>query len=353
MAIVIPKSNIYSYDFNILQDNHINKVTINETDSYNFKKVNIGKITTASRFLDLDLSNITFQNSLVNDSNSYRDVAYKNSNGSTRVSNIITSENYDSLKPTIDTYIGFYGTLQLDFTFSKDFPKKITNIIAKSPYYVYNADDTTMSSPIKSGIDEQSLTIEYMETRKVNYMDDVGNLSDGSLGKIKLFPNLTSDNKMEFVLLLLAKRLTHPELFSERRTEYEIQIEYETSDVTSTYDYSISSSANKNFQLESNSLFSIYNGDGTNKIFDLISKNIVDNYQNGRMTLEIETRYTTFKDSDGNAINNGNNYLIKAGDVVKPEMTNKFKNFEYEYVVTSAEYEYDGSDKLYLKLLQI
>lgn len=90
-----------------------------------------------------------------------------------------------------------------------------------------------------------------------------------------------------------------------------------------------------------------------NMLLSNIMDNIINNYNKGKMTLEIETRYTTFKDTNGNYINNGKPYLIKVGDVVKPEMTNKFKNFQYEYLVTSAEYEYNGSDKLYLKLLQI
>lgn len=353
MAIIIPKAEIYSYDFNILKSNNINKVSINEVDTYNFKKVNIGSITTPRRFLHLSNEEIRFENTLTSDTMVYRTEVYKQSNGSDRVSPNTNTSDGTNLLPTIDTYFGFVGSLQLDNTFSKDFPKQITQVVADSPYYVYSGEDITLSNPIKSGTDSQSLTIEIKTNNLIDFQAMVNNLADGSLGKIEFFPNLTNDNKMRFILVILVKRLTFPEAYSENRTSYNISLEYDTKDVTTKYEYSNQSSLGGEIKLDANPLFSIFNGDGTNKIFDVIAPNIVGKYNKGKMTLEIETRYTKFKDHNGNNVNEGKPYLIKVGDIVKPEMNDRFKDFQYEYIVTSSEYEYNGSDKVYLKLLQI
>lgn len=346
MAIVIPQKDIFNYNFNILKNNDINKVSINQIDSYNFKKVDIGRIYDDYKYLSTYTAK--FENPLLSvPSQNERKSAFKRSSGSQRVS---PSEDTDpaDLKPLDDEYFVFRSTLQLDDTFSKDFPKKLSGVVAEAPYFVVAGD--APNTILRQGTDTQNLSIEYMETRLFDY-NDTSNISDGSLGKIKINPQLTNDYKMEFICYILIKRLTFPELFRESKVEYNIKLEYDVKSVTTTYTYG-TNELNNELKIEANPLFSRYNSINNTPIFDTIAENIVSNYQKGKMTLEIETRYTTFKNEDGSYINEGKPYLIKVGDVVKPQMTSKFSNFEYEYIVTSAEYEYDGSDKVYLKLLQ-
>lgn len=334
MAIIIPKDKIYNYSFNILKNNYIDRVFTNITNEYNYEPITI---------------NLSYNNDWSVESSNVINISIS------KYSETHTMATYDE-----GTLYNFYSSISGNFYLRDD-------------KYINDIEKLIETIDIQMDFDkEYPFNISQSESIQKILVSNIGSYptefdSFTGIGIMAFENNMNYDEaskqyNIKFRLLLLNK--SSMDLLWDFKVRLAktctIKITPEKNEESLNYIYTNKNNDFSNFEFAGSSMF--HKGNGlTNEsqsdvgipLYEVICKDIAEKYDNGRMTLEIETRYTTFKDSDGNDINNGNNYLIKVGDVVKPEMTNKFKNFQYEYIVTSAEYEYNGSDKLYLKLLQI
>lgn len=304
MAIVIPQKNIFNYDFNILVDNYIEKVEIAQDSVIGYEpiKYTFAYSNNAWTSNDINILGQTTKNVSTNSGSiTYTRVAFQFSMnytvyGSNPFSTIRDMEmNLSNASTTISERIDYINSLGLDsYQAIKDFGNGIFYFKEEIDYFNGNG-------------------ILYIKTKEV---------VDGTT------INYTN---CEFTINV-----------SEGKAYEDSEEQINTTDIYTLPYVDLFHVSNY-----------IYNESlGYPRIKKVIQENIINNYNKGKMTLNIETRYTNFKDDEGNDINNGKPYLIRVGDIVKPEMTNKFSNFEYEYIVTSVEYEYNGSDKVYLKLLQ-
>ena len=339
MAIIIPKSKIHNYNFNILQNNYIDSVKLNVKSAYNYEPLVINATS----------------NSLGNwSADSWSDnIANVNITRTAGVASSVINFTYQNENDGYKTYDPITLDIQLstELIDINNINDLIDNIVIK---ITYNNGD----------VEYQNANFSYAE----NVQQFKKILSPENLGLFVFnnslyFPSQGRQFGYWYVYGLMLRRIDQDNGGStvnliKYAQNVTITINLKQYNESSDYNYS-DSDGNNNFELSYSSMFDNRVGfEGTGywietPIYESIGENIVENYKNGKMTMEIETRYTTFKDDEDNDVNNGNPYLIKVGDIVKPEMLDKFKDFEYEYIVTSSEYEYDGSDKVYLKLLQV
>ena len=341
MAIVIPQKDIFNYEFNILNNNSIKKVSISINNFYNWGQETFTADRNGYNYTDFPTYFYSSDDRLVLQE-------------STRTTNTSQKTVYFGEKTRAETkqrfavqgYFDYRNiVVALDSTIEG-------NILKVTDYMTYSIQNQETGQWTHGHTKEIELPIYYADNLP-NGVADIGFDMEGSITFQKTlgsFPYLKAllilpsyDWKWENYEKCLMTEVTSHALTIELNPHYK-NVKLST---TGSQDdpFELKETPFINYQTSTNAY-----GGGTT--FDNIFQNIIEQYKNGKMTLEIETRYTKFKNEDGSYVNEGKPYLIKVGDVVKPQMASKFSNFEYEYIVTSVEYEYDGSDKVYLKLLQ-
>lgn len=345
MAIVIPKSNIFNYNFNILNNNSIKNVTASFDDYVNWKPTTVTMDRGGTPVTDFPSLFYSSDPKFV-----FRYTPSLSNVYSKQQTKTFDSGSRNETKRSFDMfgYISYTNEfVGLDYIIEN-------NIDSITDTVVYSSQDMTTGSWTHNLTKTYDFTIYYRDTVPIsgNPLPDRSFDQDYYIILPKNQRNSTSP-RIDFYISV-------PNQFWKwegyEQGYYETVVSHTiTLNLKPHYIKRELKNNNKKelFSLPTTSFLNSYTFANNTMFFSEITRNIIGNYDKGKMTLEIETRYSTFKDSDGNDINNGKPYLIKVGDIVRPEMTNKFKYFQYEYIVTSSEYEYNGSDKVYLKLLQI
>jgi hypothetical protein len=338
MAIVIPQENIFNYEFNILNNNAIKKVSIPINNFYNWKvetftadRNGIDYTTFPSYFYSSD-DRFVFYDSTQTLNTSQRTVYFGEK---TRAA---TKQRF-SVK-------GYFDYRNIVVALDSKIEDNILKVTDNITYSIQNQQTGVWThghtkeielpiyynDNLPNGVADPGFDVEGSVTFEKNL---------GSFAYLKFSITLPSyewyweDYEKSFMIEVISHSIT-----------IELKPHYKQIKLSTT------GSKDDPFELKESPFINFSTSTDSQSLYDAIFENIIEQYKNSKMTLEIETRYTTFKNEDGSYANEGKPYLIKVGDVVKPQMTSKFSNFEYEYIVTSVEYEYDGSDKVYLKLLQ-
>lgn len=345
MAIIIPKGDIFNYDFNILSNNSIKNVTTSYNDYVNWKPTVVTMDRGGTPVTDWPTLFYSTDSKLI-----FRYSPSSSNVNSKRQDKTFSDGNRTETKRSFDMfgYISYTNEFMgLDYIIEN-------NIDSITDTVVYSIQDWATGNWTHS----QTKTYDFV----IYYRDNVpiaGNpLPDRSFDQdyYIILPKNQGSASSPQIDFYISVPNDYWKWEGYEQGSYEI-VESHTITINLKPHYinrgTTSNNKKEVFSLPTTSFLNTYTFVDGYMFLSKITSNIIDNYNKGKMTLEIETRYTVFKDSDGNYVNDGKPYLIKVGDVVKPEMTNRFKDFQYEYVVTSAEYEYNGSDKLYLKLLQI
>ena len=324
MEIVIPKANIYNYNFNILENNFIESATISYKNYLNWNNNIYLEIFNSSGEFYTNQDNVTItQEGILNYTFEDGEYTFCKIMGKIDLNNIVYPFS-NNLENNIDyiSDITFYDISKSNSSIIENNIKFQENVYLE---FVDNAHNVEFLEPDKDKICVMQISKNMTENKEIHFnMTAITSFKNNATGNI----NFYKSHYLKFKFIPTFEEKT----------------------------YTIGTAQDDIYKVEFSSFnndYTRYNKQLTNPQYYSVLKNIRDNYKNGKMTMEIETRYTTFKDSNGNYINDGKPYLIKVGDIVRPEMTDKFKNFNHKYVVTSAKYEYNGSDKLYLKLLQI
>lgn len=311
MEIKIPKSKIFDYSYNVLRDNYINKLYINEQDAYNFLPIHFEIQTGVVGDYDVTTSsNVVLEIKDINEQD------------------MVTDE-YNN------TYYVNYGYIQLPSTEYYNYGTLLNDINSIKTSFYYDITSIFVNLEL-----EVSISKEYREVQIT--------VGENKCGQIIFNPDISSDGKLYFKIAYIF--LYNDNLVNQ--SEYDIYLNYSL--VENTYIYQLSEDSNDKYSLQSNSFFDKLNRDKTSSqtIFEYIASDIAKDYEFGIMELQLETRVGIFNYEDGTLVNNGEPYLIKVGDIIKPEFPNRLSMYEKTFMVTSVEYSYDGIDKVIIKSVE-